>query len=196
MRYLKLAAVAATSLVALASATSASAVVIDFEDLTPGLQAPGPVVYPEATFTSSSGVFYIGGAGIGNDLCTYTGSCDANLTVDFAAPVSNLSFQAAGDDGASTISYTVFFGGGGSLAGSFALPGTFSTLKTYSFGALSDIVKVEFSDNDGAGIVYDNFTFDAGAGAVPEPASWAMMIGGMAVVGASMRRRRTQVSFA
>jgi hypothetical protein len=31
---------------------------------------------------------------------------------------------------------------------------------------------------------------------VPEPATWAMMIGGLALVGASMRRRRTAVSFA
>jgi hypothetical protein len=32
--------------------------------------------------------------------------------------------------------------------------------------------------------------------AVPEPASWAMMIGGLAVVGSAMRRRNTKVSFA
>ncbi len=32
--------------------------------------------------------------------------------------------------------------------------------------------------------------------AVPEPASWAMMIGGLAFVGGAMRRRRTAVSFA
>ena len=32
--------------------------------------------------------------------------------------------------------------------------------------------------------------------AVPEPATWAMMIGGFALVGASLRRRRTNVSFA
>ena len=32
--------------------------------------------------------------------------------------------------------------------------------------------------------------------AVPEPASWAMMIGGFAVVGGAMRRRRVSVSFA
>ncbi len=32
--------------------------------------------------------------------------------------------------------------------------------------------------------------------AVPEPATWAMMIAGMAIVGSSMRRRKTAVSFA
>ncbi|GEM_PF-979365 len=35
-----------------------------------------------------------------------------------------------------------------------------------------------------------------GTGAVPEPASWAMLIAGFALVGASMRRRRTAISFA
>ena len=34
------------------------------------------------------------------------------------------------------------------------------------------------------------------AAAVPEPATWAMMIGGMGLAGGAMRRRRTAVSFA
>jgi hypothetical protein len=34
------------------------------------------------------------------------------------------------------------------------------------------------------------------AAAVPEPATWAMMIGGLAMVGASMRRRKVAISFA
>jgi hypothetical protein len=43
------------------------------------------------------------------------------------------------------------------------------------------------------------FSLDAMGGAVPEPATWAMMIGGMGIVGGAMRRRRsvsTKVSFA
>jgi len=36
----------------------------------------------------------------------------------------------------------------------------------------------------------------AGAAAVPEPASWAMMLGGFGLVGGAMRRRKTQVRFA
>jgi hypothetical protein len=35
-----------------------------------------------------------------------------------------------------------------------------------------------------------------GAGAIPEPATWAMMIGGLGLVGASLRRRAAKVSFA
>ena len=45
-----------------------------------------------------------------------------------------------------------------------------------------------------------NIAFDVRAvsvsGPVPEPASWAMMIGGLAVVGSAMRRRKTVASFA
>lgn len=37
---------------------------------------------------------------------------------------------------------------------------------------------------------------EAAAGAVPEPASWALMIGGFGLVGAALRRRRTSVAFA
>jgi hypothetical protein len=32
--------------------------------------------------------------------------------------------------------------------------------------------------------------------AVPEPTTWAMMIGGFAMVGANLRRRRTTIAFA
>jgi hypothetical protein len=35
-----------------------------------------------------------------------------------------------------------------------------------------------------------------GAGAVPEPASWAMMLGGFGLVGGAMRRRKAQVALA
>jgi len=41
-----------------------------------------------------------------------------------------------------------------------------------------------------------DLTFSASIAAVPEPATWAMMIAGFGVVGAAARRRRTNVSFA
>jgi len=42
--------------------------------------------------------------------------------------------------------------------------------------------------------IYDKI--GAGSGAVPEPASWAMMLGGFGLVGGAMRRRKAVVSFA
>jgi hypothetical protein len=44
---------------------------------------------------------------------------------------------------------------------------------------------------------YSHITFfDTGAPAVPEPATWAMMLGGLGLAGVAMRRRKTVVSFA
>lgn len=47
-------------------------------------------------------------------------------------------------------------------------------------------------------IIYTRFNTTQANAAVPEPATWAMMIGGFGLVGASMRyrRRKTTVSFA
>ena len=41
----------------------------------------------------------------------------------------------------------------------------------------------------------DNLVVNVAA-AVPEPASWAMMVGGFGMLGAAMRRRKVNVSFA
>lgn len=38
--------------------------------------------------------------------------------------------------------------------------------------------------------------YGAAEGGVPEPASWAMMVGGFGLVGGAMRRRKTTISFA
>lgn len=37
---------------------------------------------------------------------------------------------------------------------------------------------------------YDDVTINVGGGAVPEPESWALMIGGLGLAGAALRRRR------
>jgi hypothetical protein len=57
-----------------------------------------------------------------------------------------------------------------------------------------DISRVRFS-NEYVGI--REITTSAGVAAVPEPATWAMMLAGFGIVGGAMRRRqRTSVSFA
>ncbi|WP_232328920.1 MULTISPECIES: PEPxxWA-CTERM sorting domain-containing protein [Sphingomonas] len=70
--------------------------------------------------------------------------------------------------------------------------------QTYSFdyGYAPGNTRVGFGLNrQGAA---DNFRFDAvtGGNAVPEPASWALMIGGFGLAGAAARRRRTGAGFA
>lgn len=65
------------------------------------------------------------------------------------------------------------------------------------FGFTSDkaFSRIELRARAGSGYTYtlDNLTFSTAA--VPEPASWAMMICGFGLVGSTMRRRRTQVAF-
>ena len=51
-------------------------------------------------------------------------------------------------------------------------------------GTFSEINFTDTSEN------WHGFTFGIGGAAVPEPASWAMMIAGFGLVGATMRRRR------
>ena len=48
--------------------------------------------------------------------------------------------------------------------------------------------------NDNVGLVLDNLSLDITA--VPEPATWAMMIGGFGLAGGALRRRRTTVAYA
>ena len=47
-----------------------------------------------------------------------------------------------------------------------------------------------------SGAVFDDFTFNTAVSAVPEPATWAMMIIGFGAVGVTVRRRRPVVTFA
>ncbi|WP_250890210.1 PEPxxWA-CTERM sorting domain-containing protein [Sphingobium nicotianae] len=82
-------------------------------------------------------------------------------------------------DWVSTYSSSAFVAGLSVGAGSGALPG---------YHAFVD--NVTFTTATGS----TTYNFDTAA--VPEPATWGMMIGGLALVGASMRRRKMAVSFA
>lgn len=56
--------------------------------------------------------------------------------------------------------------------------------------SVTDIDRAGVSSDDGLGV--DDFRLSASvAAAVPEPATWAMMIGGFGVVGGALRRRRS-----
>ena len=67
---------------------------------------------------------------------------------------------------------------------------TFSLIEFSFRRTLGDSVQANVATFGGDGNDYSgNFRLSTAAGAVPEPASWAMMIGGFGLVGASMRRR-------
>jgi hypothetical protein len=76
---------------------------------------------------------------------------------------------------------------------------TFDTVNTLNDGIYSVVdinngaATTGFADTAGA---ITSFTTSAVTAAVPEPASWALMIGGFGFAGMAMRRRSRQISFA
>ena len=69
-------------------------------------------------------------------------------------------------------------------------------IAAYTTKALTSFyVQADYSSQAGAKLQLDNINVSA-VNAVPEPATWAMMIGGFGLAGAAMRRRRTVVRFA
>jgi len=137
----------------------------------------------------------------------------ANPTMNVAAGFdTGFSFVYSSPFSSGT-SVSIFSGlnGTGSLLATAALPLTPDTgcdpaiagganycpFATYSlaFGGIAQSVVFGGTANQQ---VFDDFTFGSTivGGGVPEPATWAMMIGGFALAGAAMRRRRTATSFA
>ena len=70
--------------------------------------------------------------------------------------------------------------------------GVVSALDLAAFDAMGWNLSVDALKNGGR---YTHSTAQIYAAAVPEPASWALMIGGFGAIGAALRRRRTAVSF-
>lgn len=146
-------------------------------------------------------------SGSGSNPSNYAGS---GFTIQFNTAVNAIGFEVGDwgtccqpsalfisfDDGApiqvglSTTYGDVFFNGTAEVfVGAFDDSGDFSKVTFWGNGVGEYLV---------AGGTFRYALLDQGSlpGGVPEPASWAMMIGGLAIVGASMRRRKTVVSFA
>jgi hypothetical protein len=67
-----------------------------------------------------------------------------------------------------------------------------SALDLAAFDAMGWNLAADALARNGA---YKRSTAQIYSAAVPEPASWALMIGGFGAIGASLRLRRTAVSF-
>jgi len=175
----------------------ASAVTVNFDSLSAGNNA-NPLMLQGATFQTLGGFNYIVDYGGSNTLCTSAatnnpGDCARNLEVTFAGPVSNISFGFGAnnvlDVGGSVGSVNIF--SGASLLGTqnMLVQDTKGfTLDTVTLAGFANVTRLAITSTDLGGLVYDNFSFSSSS--VPEPATWAMMVGGFGLVGAGMRRRQ------
>ena len=122
----------------------------------------------------------------------------------------NLTFSDAASD-----QLPESFGGGGAITSGTWLPSNFGQYEFTSFTNVDSFAGFNGLSANGSWTLYIDdvfpadggsvnggwaltFTTDAGGtGAVPEPATWAMMIAGFGMIGAGMRRqRKTKVVFA
>lgn len=79
-------------------------------------------------------------------------------------------------------------GGGGDSGGSYFVNGKLAAVHSFALWYRADESANRFGQFKGAVPIYFHKSFIAGA--IPEPSSWALLIAGFGLTGASMRRRR------
>jgi PEP-CTERM motif len=185
-------------LLAVASAGSASAATIDFDSVGNGTVVTNQ--FAPATFSSIAGSQILTTAqnfntSLPNFICSGRGgaiNCVDPVLVAFSTAVSNLKFTAVGDNNSGVNGLVKVFNGATLLGTQNILgdanPGTNFLVDLSGFGPLTGI---EITTTDAAGLGYDDFIFDIGAAAVPEPTTWAMMLAGFGAIGGLLRRRKS-----
>jgi hypothetical protein len=197
---------------ALMASTGAGAqTTVDFET---GAPATFSATTPLTNTYSNLGLAFSGVGGAGASILAQNSNFGINarsgrdflaFNGEFSALTEQVTFASA------IQSFNIYLGGGNATAFNLSafdanglLVGTSSVLKdlkNYSLLSVSaaNIRSVQFS-GDGTTFVADDLSFTtAVAAAVPEPATWGMMILGVGLVGGVMRRRQkvsTTIKFA
>lgn len=129
-----------------------------------------------------------------NPILNVTQGGSLNFTGDMLGQSDTLNVVINGVSGLSQNAFSIAFGGGNasfSQGITFNTAGVFNGLVTYDFpSSFPDYIAPDgqqFSERT------LGFTVNV-SGAVPEPASWALMIAGFGLTGAAMRRRRVVVA--
>ena len=176
---LKTIAIVATAVFAAASA-SAATTVIDFNNGT----APG--------FSGDFGLFTTGITNVAAapNSSPFLAVPDRTATTNTAVYtdknfITSFSFDWGTPDSYNTLSFTGLNGTTTAITGAGLAAGRY----TYNFSAADQIKSVNFGSSTRA-FEIDNVSVTA----VPEPASWALMIGGFVMVGAAARRRNRSVA--
>lgn len=181
---------AAATFAALATVSPAQAATIDFDS---GINGPS---YSESgvTFTALGGGSFT--TGFGN-----TPNGTFGLIVDnfnpiqgsFLTAVSTVSVDLGDYNGDADDLFLRAYDSANNFLGqaTLTIPGSFTGLMTLDV-SFAGISRVEFGGvgANGASNVYaDNFSFDMAASAVPEPATWGLLLLGFGVMGGAMRAR-------
>ena len=162
-------------------ATAASANVSTYSGITGPIEGPASYVEDGITTTSASGLFWgwpsPGEVHLDPDCCAGN-----SVTVTFTSSFNLVSFDIsyAGDNA----TVTGFDAANSIVKTALISTNTLGTLDFSGFTNLTSLTITTTSDH----FSFDNLTV---SGAVPEPATWALMIGGFGLVGATMRRRRS-----
>jgi len=174
---------AVTSILALASSASATPVITSIgADLA---ASPYTFTYQGSSFTFGyNGQLFSGPVTIstanGGEVNTIFGQPTTNFADGRGGPVT---FGPTQNYGAFADQTVIRFSNGGNFIGLRAVTGT-GTFYGFAYSTDNILNSIGFEN-----VADTAITATTAAGAVPEPASWALMIAGFGLVGGAMRRR-------